>query len=52
MFLSRLVDDVAKGNITFEQAIKVLGLASFGGGAEFGEFIKSLVRWQGRRHRR
>ena len=29
MFLSRLVDDVAKGNITFEQAIKVLGLASF-----------------------
>ena len=33
MFLSRLVDDVAKGNITFEQAIKVLGLASFGSGA-------------------
>ena len=47
MFLSRLVDDVAKGNITFEQAIKVLGLASFGGGAEFGEFIKSLYAGRG-----
>ena len=47
MFLSRLVDDVAKGNIAFEQAIKVLGLASFGGGAEFGEFIKSLHAGKG-----
>lgn len=47
MFLSRLVDDVAKGNITFEQAIKVLGLASFDGGAEFGEFIKSLYVGKG-----
>ena len=47
MFLSRLVDDVAKGTITFEQAIKVLGLASFGGGAEFGEFIKSLYAGKG-----
>lgn len=47
MFLLRLVDDVAKGNITFEQAIKVLGLASFGGGAEFGEFIKSLYAGKG-----
>ena len=47
MFLSRLVDDVAKGNITFEQAIKVLGLAAFGGGAEFGEFIKSLYAGKG-----
>lgn len=47
MFLSRLVDDVAKGNITFEQAIRVLGLASFGGGAEFGEFIKSLYAGKG-----
>ena len=47
MFLSRLVDDVAKGNITFEQAIKVLGLASFGGGAEFGEFIKTLYAGKG-----
>lgn len=47
MFLSRLVDDVAKGNITFEQAIKVLGLAFFGGGAEFGEFIKSLYAGKG-----
>lgn len=47
MFLSRLVDDIAKGNITFEQAIKVLGLASFGCGAEFGEFIKSLYAGKG-----
>ena len=47
MFLSRLVDDVAKGNITFEQAIKVLGLAFFGGGAEFGEFVKSLYAGKG-----
>ena len=47
MFLSRLVDDIAKGNITFEQAIKVLGLASFGGGAEFGEFVKSLYAGKG-----
>ena len=46
-FLSRLVDDVAKGNITFEQATKVLGLATFGGGAEFGEFIKSLYAGKG-----
>lgn len=46
-FLSRLVDDVAKGNITFEQAIKVLGLAVFGGGAEYGEFIKSLYAGKG-----
>lgn len=41
-FLSRLVDDVAKGNITFEQAIRVAGISYMGGGAEFGEFIKSL----------
>ena len=47
MFLSRLGDDTAKGNITFEQAIKVLGLASFGGGAEFGEFIKSRYAGKG-----
>lgn len=46
-FLSRLVDDVAKGNITFEQAIKVLGLAVFGGGAEYGEFVKSLYAGKG-----
>lgn len=46
-FLSRLVDDVAKGNITFEQAIKVLGLAVFSAGAEYGEFIKSLYAGKG-----
>lgn len=46
-FLSRLVDDVAKGNITFEKAISVLGLAIFSGGAEFGQFIKSLYAGKG-----
>lgn len=46
-FLSRLVDDVAKGNITFEKAIGVLGLAIFSGGAEFGQFIKSLYAGKG-----
>ena len=47
LFLSRLVDDVAKGNITFEKAITVLGLATFKGGAEYGEFIKSLYAGKG-----
>lgn len=46
-FLSRLVDDVAKGNITFEKAISVLGLSIFSGGAEFGQFIKSLYAGKG-----
>lgn len=46
-FLSRLVDDVAKGNITFEQAIRVAGVSYMGGGAEFGEFIKSLYAGKG-----
>lgn len=47
MFLSRLVDDVAKGNITFEQAVRVAGVSYMGGGAEFGEFIKSLYAGKG-----
>jgi hypothetical protein len=47
LFLSRLADDVAKGNITFEKAITVLGLATFKGGAEYGEFIKSLYTGKG-----
>lgn len=42
LFLSRLVDDVAKGNITFEQMITTLGLAIFKDGAAFGEFASSL----------
>ena len=46
-FLSRLVDDVARGNITFEQAIRVAGVSYMGGGAEFGEFIKSLYAGKG-----
>ena len=46
-FLSRLVDDVVKGNITFEKMIQTLGLAIFEGGAEFGEFIASLTAGKG-----
>lgn len=46
-FLSRLADDVAKGNITFEKMITVLGLSLFKGGAQFGEFIKSLYAGKG-----
>ena len=46
-FLSRLADDVAKGNITFEKAITVLGLACFDGGANYGQFIKSLYAGKG-----
>lgn len=47
MFLSRLVDDVAKGNITFEKMITVLGLAIFKDGAAFGEFASSLYAGMG-----
>ena len=47
MFLSRLADDVAAGNITFEKMITVLGLGIFKGGAEYGEFIKSLYAGKG-----
>ena len=46
-FLSRLADDVAKGNIPFEKMIAVLGLSLFKGGAQFGEFIKSLYAGTG-----
>lgn len=46
-FLSRLVDDVAAGNITFQQAIHVLGIAHFGGEAQFGTFVKSLYAGSG-----
>lgn len=46
-FLSRLADDVAKGNLTFEKMLTVLGLSSFKGGAQFGEFIKSLYAGKG-----
>lgn len=47
MFISRLADDVAKGNIAFEQAIRVAGVAHLGGGAEFGDFVKSLLNGKG-----
>lgn len=46
-FLSRLADDVAKGNLTFEKMLTVLGLSLFKGGAQFGEFIKSLYAGKG-----
>lgn len=46
-FLSRLVDDVAKGNLTFEKMLTVLGLSIFKSGAQFGEFIKSLYAGKG-----
>ena len=46
-FLSKLVDDVAKGNITFEQAIMVAGLATFKNGAQYGEFVQSLTAGTG-----
>ena len=46
-FISKLADDVAKGNITFEQMITVLGLSVFRGGAQFGEFVDSLSAGSG-----
>ena len=36
MFLSRLKDDTAKGNITFEKAVTVAGLAALAGGLRIG----------------
>lgn len=46
-FLSRLADDVAKGNLTFEKMLTVLGLAVFKDGAHFGEFTQSLYAGTG-----
>lgn len=46
-FLSRLVDDVAKGNLTFEKMLTVLGLSIFKSGAQFGEFVQSLYAGKG-----
>lgn len=46
-FLSRLVDDVAKGNLTFEKMLTVLGISIFKSGAQFGEFVKSLYAGKG-----
>lgn len=46
-FLSRLYNDVAAGNITFQQAIYVLGIAHFGGEAQFGTFVRSLYAGSG-----
>lgn len=46
-FLSRLADDVAKGNLTFEKMLTVLGLSIFKSGAQFGEFVKSLYDGKG-----
>ena len=41
-FLSKIADDVARGNITFEKAIDVMGAALLRGGATFGRFNSSL----------
>jgi hypothetical protein len=46
-FLSRVADDIAAGHITFEQGLTAIGLAYFKGGAQFGEFIKSLYAGKG-----
>lgn len=46
-FLSRLADDVAKGNLTFEKMLTVLGLSIFKSGAQFGEFVQSLYAGKG-----
>ncbi len=46
-FLSRLLNDVAAGNITFHQAIYVLGIAVFRGEAQFGTFVRSLYAGTG-----
>lgn len=46
-FLSRLLNDIAAGNITFQQAIYVLGVAVFRGEAQFGTFVRSLYAGSG-----
>lgn len=38
MFVSRLKDDVVKGNISFEKAIAVAGLATLAGGLKIGNY--------------
>lgn len=38
MFVSRLKDDVVKGNISFEKAIAVAGLATLAGGLKIGSY--------------
>ena len=46
-FLSRLSDDIAKGNITFEQGLTSLGKAIFKDAAQFGEFMSGLYSGKG-----
>ena len=46
-FVSRLADDTASGNLTFEKMLTVLGLSIFKSGAQFGEFVKSLYAGKG-----
>lgn len=41
-FLSRLVDDIAEGRITFRQGLTALGVSVFHDEAQFGDFVKSL----------
>lgn len=38
MFVSRLKDDVVKGNISFEKAIAVAGVATLAGGLKIGDY--------------
>lgn len=52
-FLSRIVDDMAEGKITFAQGLIALAISTFGelavfqDGANFGEFIKGLYAGKG-----
>lgn len=46
-FLSKIADDIAKGNLTFEKMLTVLGLSVFKDGAHFGEFISSMYAGKG-----
>ena len=46
-FLSKIADDTARGNITFEQMLTVLGLGVFKTGAQYGEFVKGLSTGKG-----
>ena len=42
-YLSRVIDDMAKGHITFEQGLTALARAHFKDGAEFGKFISGFA---------
>ena len=46
-YLSKLADDVAKGNITFEAGLKSLALAMLNDGATFGGYTSGLTSGTG-----